>query len=67
MTSVEYQKIFLQGPLAGMTVVERITTDCPEEFWPGKLCEDCITGNLWRMGDVLIDNVSVEDDWSVKI
>ena len=59
MVAIEFQKTFLEGNLAGITVVERINTDCPEEYWPGKLVEEAITGNLYRIGNVLIDNVPV--------
>ena len=59
MVAVEFQKTFLEWNLAGITVVERINTDCPEEYWPGKLVEEAITGNLYRMGNVLVDNVPV--------
>lgn len=59
MSSVEFQKTFLEGNLAGITVVERINTDCPEEYWPGALREEAITGNLYRIGNVLVDNVLV--------
>ena len=59
MSSVEFQKTFLEGNLVGITVVERITTDCPEEYWPGKLVEEAITGNLYRMGKVIVNDVEV--------
>ncbi len=59
MVAVEFQKTFLEGNLAGITVVERINTDCPEEYWPGALREEAITGNLYRIGNVLVDNVPV--------
>ena len=59
MVHVEFQKTFLEGNLAGITVVERITTDCPEEYWPGKLVEEAITGNLYRIGKVIVDDVEV--------
>lgn len=59
MVAVEFQKTFLEGNLAGITVVERINTDCPEEYWPGALREEAVTGNLYRIGNVLVDNVLV--------
>ncbi len=59
MVAVEFQKTFLEGNLTGITVVERINTDCPEEYWPGALREEAITGNLYRIGNVLVDNVLV--------
>ena len=59
MVHVEFQKTFLEGNLAGITVVERINTDCPEEYWPGKLVEEAITGNLYRIVKVIVDGVMV--------
>lgn len=59
MVAVEFQKTFLEGNLAGITVVERINTDCPEEYWPGALREEAITGNLYRIVKVIVDGVVV--------
>ncbi len=59
MVAVEFQKTFLEGNLCGITIVERINTDCPEEYWPGALREEAVTGNLYRIGNVLVDNVPV--------
>ena len=64
MSSVEFQKTFLEGNLAGITVVERINTDCPEEYWPGALREEAITGNLFRIGKVLVEGI--EQPWEEK-
>ena len=61
MVHVEFQKTFLEGNLAGITVVERINTDCPEEYWPGALREEAITGNLFRIGKVLVEGI--EQPW----
>ena len=55
MVAVEFQKIFLEGNLAGITIVERINTDFPEEYWPGALREEAVTGNLYRIGEVLVE------------
>ena len=59
MKSVEFQKMFLEGNLVGITIVERINTDCHEEYRPGALREEAITGNLYRIGKVIVDDVEI--------
>lgn len=61
MVSIEFQKTFVEGNLCGITIVERINTDFPEEYWPGALREEAVTGNLYRIGEVLVEEIKIPE------
>ena len=58
MYSIELVKLFLEGNLTGLHIHERIPcVSNPEDYHKGKLVEECVTGNLYRIEDVIVEKI----------
>lgn len=58
MYSIELVKLFLEGNLIGLRIHERIPcVSNPKDYYKGKLVEECVTGNLYCIEDVSIEEI----------